>query len=140
MKKWADKKRRHAEFQVGDLVLVKLIPQHFKSFRKVHKGLVRKYESPFPILGWVGKVSYKVKLPPRLKIHHVFHVINLKPYHEDKEYPDRGISKRAPTAVVTSYDKEVDYIMADWVLRKNNFQPYTEYLVKWKGLLESEAS
>ena len=26
MKKWADKKRRHAEFQVRDLVLVKLIP------------------------------------------------------------------------------------------------------------------
>ena len=47
---------------------------------------------------------------------------------------------RAPTAVVTSYDKEVDYIMADRVLRKNNFQPYKEYLVKWKGLLESEAS
>ena len=140
MKKWADKKMRHAEFQVGDLVLVKLIPQHFKSFRKVHKGLVRKYESPFPILGWVGKVSYKVELPPRLKIHPVFHAINLKPYHKDKEYPDRGISKRAPTAVVTSYDKEVDYIMTDWVLKKNNFQPYTEYLVKWKGLLESEAS
>ena len=27
MKKWADKKRKHAKFQVGDMVLVKLIPQ-----------------------------------------------------------------------------------------------------------------
>ena len=27
IKKWADKKMRHAEFMVGDLVLVKLIPQ-----------------------------------------------------------------------------------------------------------------
>ena len=27
MKKWADKRRRHADFQVGDMVLVKLIPQ-----------------------------------------------------------------------------------------------------------------
>ena len=132
MKKWADKKRRHAEFQVGDLVLVKLIPQQFKSFRKVHKGLVRKYEGPFPILGRVGKVSYKVELPARLKIHPVFHVSNLKPYHEDKEDPGRGISTRAPIAVVTSYDKEVDYIMPDRVLRNNNFQPYKEYLVKWK--------
>ena len=50
MKTWADKKRRHAEFQVGNFVLVKLIPQQFKSFRKVHKGLVRKYEDLFPIL------------------------------------------------------------------------------------------
>ena len=134
IKKWADKKRRHAEFQVGDLVLVKLIPQQFKSFRKVHKGLVRKYGGLFPILGWVGKVSYKVELPPRLKIHPVFHVSNLKPYHEDKEDPSQGISTRAPTAVVTSYHKEVDYVMVDRVMRKNNFQPYTECLVKWKGL------
>ena len=29
MKKLAYHKRRHAEFQVGDLVLVKLIPQQF---------------------------------------------------------------------------------------------------------------
>ena len=101
---------------------------------------MRKYEGPFPILGQVGKVSYKVESPPRLKIHPVFHVNNLKPYHEDKEDPGWGISTRAPTAVVTSYDKEVDYIMEDRVLRKNNFQSYTEYLVKWKGLPESEAS
>ena len=83
----------------------------------MHKGLVRKYEGPFPILGRVGKVSYKVELPPRLKIHPVFHVSNLKPYHEDKEDQDRGISMRAPTAVVTSYDKEVDYIIVDRVIR-----------------------
>ena len=101
---------------------------------------MRKYEGPFPILGRVGKVSYKVELPPRLKIHLVFHVSNLKPYHEDKEDLGRGISKRAPTVVVTSYDKEVDYIMEYRVMRKNNFQPCTEYLVKWKGLPESEAS
>ena len=104
-------------------MLFKLIPQQFKSFRKVHKGLVRKYEGPFPIMGRVGKVSYEVELPPRLNIRHVFHVNNLKPYREDKEDPSRGISTRAPTAVVTSYDKEVDYIIADRVLRKNNFQP-----------------
>ncbi|RVX03567.1 hypothetical protein CK203_027943 [Vitis vinifera] len=44
-------------------------PQQFKSLRSVHKGLVRRYEGPFPILGKVGKVSYRVELPRRLKIH-----------------------------------------------------------------------
>ena len=121
-------------------MLLKLIPQQFKSFRKVHKGLVRKYEGPFPILGRVGKVSYKVELPSRLKIHPVFHVSNLKPYHEDKEDSGRGISTRTPTTVVTFYDREVKYIMADRVMRKKNFKPYKEYLVKWKGLPKSEAS
>ncbi|GMP23406.1 hypothetical protein CsSME_00001020 [Camellia sinensis var. sinensis] len=72
MKKWADKKRRAVEFQVEDLMLVKLLPQQFKSLRKVPKGLVRKYEGPFPITKKVGKVSYQVQLPPRLKIYPIF--------------------------------------------------------------------
>ncbi|KAL6347123.1 hypothetical protein AAG906_012704 [Vitis piasezkii] len=107
MKKWADKKQRHTEYKVGDMV---------------------------------GNVSYRVELPPRLKIHPVFHVSYLKPYHEDKDDLSRGLSKRAPTAVVTSYDKEVEHIIADRVIRRRGVPPATEYLVKWKGLPESEAS
>ncbi|RVW72184.1 Transposon Ty3-I Gag-Pol polyprotein [Vitis vinifera] len=140
MKKWDDKKRRHTEYKVGDMVLVKLLPQQFKSLRPLHKGLVRRYEGPFLILGKVGNVSYRVELPPRLKIHPVFHASYLKPYHGDKDDPSRGLSKRAPTAVVTSYDKEVEHILADRVIRRQGVPPATEYLVKWKGLPESEAS
>ena len=74
IKKWTDKKQCHMEYKVGDMVLVKLLPQQFKSLRLVHKGLMRRYAGPFPIFGKVKKVSYKVKLPPRLKIHPVFHI------------------------------------------------------------------
>ncbi|KAK3015069.1 hypothetical protein RJ639_007039 [Escallonia herrerae] len=73
MKKWADKRRRPKEYNLGDMVMLKLLPQQFKSFRKVHKGLIRKYEGPFPIVAKVGKVSYRLELPPKLKIHPVFH-------------------------------------------------------------------
>ncbi|GKB04342.1 hypothetical protein Tco_0832485 [Tanacetum coccineum] len=55
MKKWADERRRHVEFEVGDQVMVKLLPQQFKSLRKVHKGLIRRYEGPFSVIGRVGK-------------------------------------------------------------------------------------
>lgn len=59
-KKHADKDRRPETFKVGDLVLVKLNPKQFTStFRKVHKGLVRKYDGPFPIIEKIGNVSYK---------------------------------------------------------------------------------
>jgi hypothetical protein len=71
----------------------------------VHKGLVREYEGPFPILRKVGKVSYKLELPEKVKIHPVFHVGMLKPYHGDSEDPIRGESQRAPPAVVASYDR-----------------------------------
>ena len=42
MKKWTDKKRRHMEYQVGDLVLVKLstLDRH----KGLHKSLIRKYD------------------------------------------------------------------------------------------------
>ena len=112
------------------MVLVKLFPQQFKSLRPMHKGLVRRYKGPFPILGKVGKVSYGVELPPRLKIHPVFHASYLKPYHGDKDDPSRGLSKRAPTVVVTSYDKEVEHVLADRVIRRRGVPLTTEYLVK----------
>ena len=40
MKKWVDKKHRHVEFNEGDFVLINLLPQQFKAFKKVHKGLL----------------------------------------------------------------------------------------------------
>ncbi len=140
MKKWADKKRRPLEFQVGDLVMVKLPPQQFKAYRQVHKGLVRRYDGPFPITKKVGKVSYQVELPPQLKVHPVFHVSFLKPYHEDKEDPSRGQSHRAPPTMVTSYDREVEEILADRLIRQRGIPNYTEFLIKWKGLPDSEVS
>lgn len=140
MKKWADEKRRHVEFAVGDQVMVKLLPQQFKSLRKVHKGLIRRYEGPFMVVERVGKVSYRLQLPPKLKIHPVFHVSLLKPYHGDEEDPERRVSKRAPTAVVTSFDREVEEIISDRTIRRRGVPSYKEYLVKWRNLPDSEAS
>lgn len=81
MKKLADKDRRPQGYCKGDLVLIKLRPEYLSVFRKVHKGLVCKYEGPFPIVGKVGKVSYCVQLPAWFKIHSIFHTYCLKPYH-----------------------------------------------------------
>ncbi|GJW79945.1 putative nucleotidyltransferase, ribonuclease H [Tanacetum coccineum] len=107
MNKWADEKRRHVEFEVKDQVMVKLLPQQFKSLRKVHKGLIRSF---------------------------------LKPYHGDEEDPERGVSKRAPTAVVTLYDREVEEIFSDRTIRRRGVPSYKEYLIKWRDLPDSEAS
>lgn len=65
----------------------------------------------FPILRKIGKVYYRVKLPSRLKIHPIFHASHLNPYHEENDDASCGISKRAPTVTVTSYDKEMEHIM-----------------------------
>jgi len=137
MKKWADEKRRHLEFNVGDMVLVKINPSQHKMTRSLHKGLVRRYDGPFQIIKKVGNVSYKVDLPPRLKIHPVFHVSYLKPYHQDKEDPFRE-SWRPPFGARAPLGKEVERIISERLIWRPNYPSNREYLVKWKGLPESE--
>ena len=50
MKKWADKGRRDLEFKVGDLVLVKLMPEQFRSLKSKDNRFVRKYWVQFLLL------------------------------------------------------------------------------------------
>ncbi|KAI9195992.1 hypothetical protein LWI28_020076 [Acer negundo] len=56
------------------------------------------------------------------------------------EDPSRSESKRAPIAVVTAFDKDIECILADRVIRRRGVPNYVEYLVKWKDLPDSEAS
>ncbi|GKF58184.1 reverse transcriptase [Tanacetum coccineum] len=140
MKKWADTKRRDIQFQVGDKVMLKLLHNHFKSIRSMHKGLIRKYEGPFEVTKRVGRSAYQLDLPPRLKIHPVVHVSMLKEYNKDKEDLRRNFSKRAPPTMVTAFDKEVETIMADRDVRRWGVPCYKEYLIKWKGQPKEESS
>lgn len=140
MKKWADSKRRHVEFSVGDMVFVKILAGQHKSTRSLHKGLLRKYEGPFPIVKRVGNVAYQLGLPSRLNFHPVFHVSCLKPYHADMEDPDRNEPKRVPFGATSAYDKDIEAILDTRVVRRQNSNPSRESLVKWKGLADCETS
>jgi len=121
--------------------MVKLIPHQVRMFSHLHKGLIRSYEGHFQMEKMIGKLAYRVRLPSHLEIHPVFHVSFLKPYHADKEDLSRGESSRPPTTITTSHEQEVDEILAHRVIPRRGTHPsYTEYLVRWKGQLDSEAS
>ncbi|KAE8694701.1 RNA-directed DNA polymerase-like protein [Hibiscus syriacus] len=109
-KKWADQKRRDVNFEVGNLVLR------------------------------VGTMAYKLELPPTIRAYPVIHVSLLKPYHQDTEDPDRGKSYRAPVGVAVSYDKEIQDIQVERVIRRPGNRPRHEYFVLWKGQPECEGS
>ena len=56
---------------------------------------MRKYEGPFTIISKIGKVAYKVETSAWMKkVHLVFYVSNLKPYHPDAADAARNQSTR----------------------------------------------
>ncbi|KAK2976529.1 hypothetical protein RJ640_012316 [Escallonia rubra] len=92
MKKHADKNRRFQEFNVGDKVMVKLLPQDRKFLRGRDSRLLQKYEGPLTIVKKIDKMAYKVD-PPNWwsrQLHPIFHVSMLKPFYEDTADPSRG--------------------------------------------------
>jgi ribosomal protein S19E (S16A) len=97
MKKYVDLKRSERSFQEGDWVYLKL-----QSYRQVYvKGksgmhkLQSKFYGPFEVLE-IGKVAYKLNLPPGSLIHPVFHISQLKKclgvgtHHSTEPYSSTG--------------------------------------------------
>ena len=86
-KSYADKRREDLEFEVGDMVFVKVSPlRNVVRFGAVGK-LAPRFVGPFPIIERIGKMAYKVELPEKLAgVHNVFHVSHLrKCLHESAE-------------------------------------------------------
>ena len=82
---------------------------------------------PFPVTALVGKYASRLKLPPTMKIHNVFHVRLLKPAASNL-FPGQIIPPAPPVEV----DGEEEWEVTD-VLDSHLFQQRLQYLVKWTG-------
>jgi len=79
MKQQADKNRSEREFNMGDMVYLKLQPYVQASVApRSNQKLSFRFYGPFPVLAGVGKVAYQLALPPACRIHPVIHVSQLK--------------------------------------------------------------
>ncbi|GFY85491.1 hypothetical protein Acr_04g0002290 [Actinidia rufa] len=86
-KSYADKRKRHLEFAVGNHVFLTISPKR-GLMRFGHSGkLSPRFIGPFEILDHIGAVAYRLTLPLRLaNVHNVFHVSMLRKYEPDPSH------------------------------------------------------
>lgn len=131
MKHYVDSGRSNVEFKVGDKIFLKMDLVLFKPPKGLSATLGRKFDGPFTIIEWIGKVAYKLKFPAHLRVHNVFHVNQLRLYHQNKEDNNRNIPTRGPVFVKDRLGLEVEEVI---VAKERGFgNRRWRVLVHWQG-------
>lgn len=99
------------------------------------RKLAVKWLGPFSITERVGQNAYKLALPRRFKIHPVFNADKLKPYRESERFPSAPMRPPPLPEFTDGQHYEVESILS----RKRVRSRY-QYLVKWAGYPEEEAT
>jgi len=129
-KRNADKHRREVTYNVGDKVLLNTKFLHLDGSRK----LKQRYLGPFTIARKIGTVAYELALPPSMTIHNVFHVSLLAPFKQ----PPEGLRREDEWHGVLR-DGYQEYEIQD-ILDHRGSAAQREFLIRWRGLPESETS
>jgi hypothetical protein len=135
---YANRSRRHVQFNVGDLVLLSSANITLASqSSRPSKKLQARYIGPYRITEIVSPVAYRLALPHDLRIHPVFHVSLLKPYQDPTSVDYRPAPLPPPPAI--SIDGFDEYEV-ECILDKRTRRGRTEYLVKWVGYPDYDAT
>ena len=128
-KKYADTKRRHCVFSVGDKVLVSTKNISLKGGGS--RKLLPRYIGPFTITKSINGVSYTLDLPKGLGVHPTFHISLLRLYKEDPDYLFKA--PPLPEVIEGQLEYEVDHIV-----NHRRMGGSLEFLVRWKGYKECD--
>jgi hypothetical protein len=136
--RYANRRRREEVFKVGDKVL--LSGSHVRAAfqaKQPSKKLSHRWLGPYCVKEVISKVAYKLDLPDNMKVHPVFHVSTLKRYKENPpEFDGRLASPPPPPVTIDDHEEyEVERIMD-----KRKVRNTTQYLVKWAGYPEYDAT
>ena len=100
------------------------------------KKLDVKFHGPFKVLVAVGKLAYKLELPPTWQIHNVFHESKLKLAPEPVFPIQKDTRPHLPPEIING---EEEHEVAE-VIRVHRPHGKQQFLVKWKGLPQEENS
>ena len=93
---------------------------------------------PYTIIEVISPVSYKLALPSHFRIHPVFHISKLRPYHSSSTF-SRQQNDRPPPVINADNQPtwEVERIINHRIIKKKNKESI-QYEVKWKNYPSSE--
>ncbi|KAL5861508.1 hypothetical protein ACOSQ4_002804 [Xanthoceras sorbifolium] len=137
MKTYADRKRTERKFNTGDHVYLKLQPyrQTTLAVRRNLK-LAPRYFGPYQITERVGKVAYRLLLPPGSQIHPVFHVSQLKAkigsrFTSNPQLPHAGPDGQILAQPVAVLERKM--------VKKHN-KAVVQYLIQWSTTSPEDAT
>ncbi|KAJ9558260.1 hypothetical protein OSB04_012874 [Centaurea solstitialis] len=134
-KSYADRRRSDLEFQVGDRVLLKVSPWKGVIWFRKRGKLGPRFIGPFKVIARIGKVAYRLELPPELnQIHDTFHVSQLRKCLADEtahvQIDDIQVDERLnyierPIAILerktkSLRNKEIGLVKVQWEHRKGS--------------------
>ena len=96
--------------------------------------LAPKRHGPFKVTRVLSPITYQLELPPQWKIHNVFHIDLLTPYHE-MDIHGANFTQPPPDLVDGEEEYKVEEILDS---RKHGRGRKVQYLVKWKGYPSSD--
>jgi hypothetical protein len=131
-KSYYDKKHQDLQFSVLNWVWLRLLNRPVASLDITGRGkLVPRFYGPFKIIERVGDVTYKLELPAGAKLHSVFHVGLLKPYH--------GTTSNGPGVLPPTYHGRAIPQPAQ-VIKERLARGVHELLVHWIGQAAADAT
>jgi hypothetical protein len=119
------------QYHIGDQVWLEVAHLHMPY--QMSKMNPRRY-GPFQVTEEISPVVFQLCLLPAWQIHDVFHASLLSPYHETAEH-GANFLWLPPDIIDGEEEQEIECILGYQLFGKK-WRP--QYLIKWKGFLESD--
>ena len=145
----ANTHRRHAKFQVGDYVMIRIQPERFPS------GTVKKLQArgarPFKVLKRIGLNAYVIDLPHDYGISLSFNIEDLVAYKSptaildtpfDESLPNpinAPIPTSLPLNLLYAHKESIDAILGEQIVSTRDGGVHC-FLVRWRGRLDSDCT
>jgi hypothetical protein len=136
-KMYADRHRVERNFEVGDLVFLRLQPYRQSSLKKSGtEKLKPRFYGPYRVIRRVGEVAYELELPEGSRIHNIFHVSCLK----------KALGQQVTTSTdLPPLDEEGQLVLTpekiiDVRERRLRSRVIREYLVRWRDFPIEDAT